>query len=278
MKRGLIMWSIVALLAACSDDDDFRPSILNTGEEEWTELDEWIMENFTEPHNIEVIYQWDDFESNQEYNLVPPAEDKVLPFLEVIQQVWVEPYMEVAGASFFSPLCPKQIMLVGSAGYNTDGTYLMGEAEGGNKITMYNLNYDDPKNATMVEQYTHNFHHEFAHILHQTVEYPEAFGLLSADAYTSGWTTESNWFAKGCISRYALADADEDFAEMLAYFVHSPETKWKQYMNSGGAEGSKKLKEKETLLLNYMQSVWGIDLHAVREKVLAAMLKVQLQK
>lgn len=276
MKRWLTIWSMVALLAACSEEE-FRPSILDTTEEKKTELDEWIMKNFTEPHNIEIIYQWDDFESNQEYNLVPPAEDKVQLFLEVIQQVWVEPYLEVAGASFFSPLCPKQIMLVGSAGYNTDGSYLMGEAAGGNKITMYNLNYDNPKSANMIAQYTHNFHHEFSHILHQTVEYPEAFGLITADAYTSSWANESSSFSKGCISKYAMADADEDFAEMVAYYVHSTDVQWSQYMSSGGTEGSKKLKEKETIMLNYMQSVWGINLHDVREKVLAAMMKVQME-
>lgn len=275
MKRWLIIWSVAALLSACSDED-FRPSILDTTEENRTELDNWIMKTFTGPHNIEIIYQWDDYESNQEYNLVPPSEDKVQAFLEVIKQVWVEPYMEVAGASFFSPLCPKQIMLVGSPGYNTDGTYLMGEAAGGNKITMYNLNYDNPKSANMVNVTTHNFHHEFCHILHQTVEYPEAFSLISGDAYTSSWQNETSSFAKGCISKYAMADADEDFAEMVAYFVHSTATQWSQYMNSGGAEGSRKLKEKETIILNYMQSIWGINLHAVREKVLAAMLKVQM--
>ena len=51
---------------------------------------------------------------------------------------------------------------------------------------------------------------------HQTVEYPESFGLVTADVYTSNWATvSSGWFQSGCISNYAMADADEDFAVEL---------------------------------------------------------------
>ena len=271
MKKWLLIWSLAVLFAACSDED-FHPSILEVEEEELSELDQWIMDNFTKPYNIEILYQWVDFESNQDYNLVPPEEDKVRPFLEVIKTVWVDPYLKVAGDDFFATLCPKQVMLIGSAGYNEDGTYLLGEAAGGNKITMYNLNYDDPKSDNMVLQYVHNFHHEFSHILHQTVEYPESFGLVTADVYTSNWATvSSGWFQSGCISNYAMADADEDFAEMFSYYVHSTEQQWDSYMLAGG----EKIQEKETLLLNYMQSVWGVDMDALRAEVLTAIEKVK---
>ena len=122
MKKWLLIWSLAVLFAACSDED-FHPSILEVEEEELSELDQWIMDNFTKPYNIEILYQWEDFESNQDYNLVPPEEDKVRPFLEVIKTVWVDPYLKVAGDDFFATLCPKQVMLIGSAGYNEDGTY-----------------------------------------------------------------------------------------------------------------------------------------------------------
>jgi len=271
MKKWLLIGVMAALFAACSDED-FQPSILNTEEEEgMTELDRWIFDNYTSLYNIEILYRWDDFESNPEYNLVPPYESKVEPFLRVIRKVWIEPYIEIAGKNFFSSLCPKQIMLVGSAGYSSDGTYLLGEAEGGNKITMYNLNMDDAASENTMTLYTHNFHHEFSHILHQTVEYPEAFELISAADYTTSWTSVSEPYKLGFVSQYAAADPDEDFAEMIAYFLHwSPDT-WDSYIKA-----SPKIKEKETIIFNYMKSVWGIDMYELRTKVREAMDEVLL--
>ena len=96
--------------------------------------------------------------------------------------------------------------------------------------------------------------------------------MVTADVYTSNWATvSSGWFQSGCISNYAMADADEDFAEMFSYYVHSTEQQWDSYMLAGG----EKIQEKETLLLNYMQSVWGVDMDALRAEVLTAIEKVK---
>lgn len=277
MKKWLLIWSLAALFAACSEED-FEPSILSTTTEEgMTALDRWIYENYTEPYNIEILYRWDDFESDPNYNLVPPDEDRVEPFLRVLRKVWIEPYLEVAGEDFFAELCPKQIMLVGSAGYNSDGTYLLGQAEAGNKITMFNINLDDPAEENTMTLFTHNFHHEFSHILHQTIEYPEAFALISANEYTESWTSLSNYLNLGFVSLYAAADADEDFAEMFATFLRVDDEMWNNYMNAAdNQEARDKVQEKATLMLNYMQSSWGIDMYELREKVHAGMEAVLL--
>ena len=264
------------MFAACSEED-FEPTILSTTTEEgMTELDRWIYENYTKPYNIEILYRWEDFESDPNYNLVPPYEDRVEPFLRVLRKVWIEPYLEVAGEDFFAGLCPKQIMLVGSAGYNSDGTYLLGQAEAGNKITMFNINLDDPAEENTMILFTHNFHHEFSHILHQTIEYPEAFALISADEYTESWTSV-DYLNLGFVSTYAALDADEDFAEMFALFLRVDDEMWNNYMNAAdNQEARDKVQEKATLMLNYMQSSWGIDMYELREKVHAGMEAVLL--
>lgn len=269
MKRWFIIWSLAALFAACSEEK-FHPSILNTKEETMSELDRWVTDSFRIPHNIEVIYHWDDFESDPSYVLVPPSEEKVEPFLRVIRKMWINPYTELAGLNFFNKYCPKQIMLVGSAGYNTDGTYTMGQTETGSKITIYNLNMDTPTDENAMKSYTHTFHHEFAHVFHQTEELPEAFELVTADAYTSNWasvTANDALNTYGCISSYAMADADEDFAEMVAWFLIKSQEDWEKIVNNRFNEGCKKIKQKETIMLNYMKSVWGIDMYQLREKV-----------
>lgn len=170
-------------------------------------------------------------------------------------------------------------MLVGSAGYNEDGTYTMGQTESGSKITIFNLNMDNPAEENAMVSYTHTFHHEFAHVFHQTVELPEAFELVTANAYTSSWTSVSNTDALntyGCISAYAMADADEDFAEMIAYFLRMNKENWEKIVNNQFNEGCKKIKEKETIMLNYMQNVWGINMYQLREKVQRGMNDILL--
>lgn len=269
MKKWFIIWSLAALFVGCSEEK-FHASILDTEEESMSELDRWVTDSFRIPHNIEVIYHWDDFESDPAYVLVPPSEEKVEPFLRVIRKMWINPYTELAGLDFFNTYCPKQIMLVGSAGYNTDGTYTMGQTETGSKITIYNLNMDTPTDKNAMLSYTHTFHHEFAHVFHQTEELPEAYELVTANAYTSSWATISRNDAVnkyGCITSYAMCDADEDFAEMVAYFLITEPKEWEKIVDNQFNEGCKKIKQKETIMLNYMKSVWGIDMYRLREKV-----------
>lgn len=261
----------VSVFVGCSSEEDFHPSIFSSTDEEAgrTELDQWIWDEFTSKYNIEIKYRWDDFEANQEYVLVPPMEEKVRPFLETIIKGWIEPYeASTAGPTFFKEMSPKQIMLIGSAGYNADGTFLLGEAERGNKITMFNLNGSDPTKANILELNLHNFHHEFIHVLHQTIEIPEAYELLSTADYTTDWSSMTSPNKKGFISKYAAMDVDEDFAEMIAWFIHDDEALWQQRLAAGGdSYGSTILKTKEQIILNYMRNNWKIDLYQIRAAV-----------
>ena len=223
--KYLFIVAIAACFMACSDDDDFQDTILEIVSEEQTPLDEWIRGNFTETYNIRVIYKWKTFEVTPELNLVPVEEDKVILFLQIIQKVWMNPYIQLGGASFFKQTTPKQIALVGSIGFMEDGLYLIGEAERGRRITILGLN-TRPIDEMHVQQFTHDFHHEYMHILNQLKSYPPAFETISAGEYTTAWTQISNPFVEGFISNYAMADANEDFAEMASYFVILNANSW----------------------------------------------------
>lgn len=269
----------LSLFQACSDDDDFKPSIIDMTEEIPTELDTWLSDNYTSPHNIAILYRWNDFEANQEYTLVPPKEDKVQPFLRMIKRIWIMPYLEGPGKVFFNQNCPKQIMLVGSAGYNPEGSFLMGEAEGGHKITIYDVNNSDPTDVSLsstalyelIWKYAHNFHHEFAHVLHQKVEYTDAFEAISSGDYTSSWASVNPW-NKGFITSYAALDADEDFAEMISIYITSTAETWAKYMSNYDAEEIlPKMQEKEKIVREYLKKEWNINIDDLRASVLQAM-------
>jgi substrate import-associated zinc metallohydrolase lipoprotein len=261
---------------ACSDDDDFQDSILKTNPEVQTPLDEWIWDNFTEKFNIRIIYKWKTFEISPELNLVPVEEDKIVPFLQIIQQVWMGPYIQLGGEVFFKETTPKQIALVGSVGFMEDGVYLLGEAERGRRITILGLNTRQIDEQRVL-QFTHDFHHEYTHILNQLKSYPPAFEAISAGAYTSTWTQVTNPYAEGFISNYAMADANEDFAEMVSYFVILNDSSWELRFQAAGGVGSdayNKLKEKETIMLQYMKNMYNIDMYTLRDLVQVQMSKI----
>jgi substrate import-associated zinc metallohydrolase lipoprotein len=279
--RQLKYWFVVALVAicsACSDDDDFQDSILEIIPETRSELDEWIWDNFTEDYNIRVIYKWKTFEISPELKLVPVNEDKVVPFLEVIRKVWMQPYIQLGGEVFFKETTPKQIALVGSVGFMEDGYYLLGEAERGQRITILGLN-TRVIDKDLVEQYAHDFHHEYTHILNHIKSYPPAFETISAAQYTSSWaqTALSEVLGQGFISNYAMSDAVEDFAEMLSWFVIYDEARWDLRLQASGGPGSvgySRLKEKETIMIQYMKNMYNIDMYALRALVQRAMADV----
>jgi substrate import-associated zinc metallohydrolase lipoprotein len=264
--------------AACSDDDNFQESILNTEPEPQTALDEWIWDNFTEQFNIRVIYKWKTFEISPELLLVPVEESKVIPFLEVIRKVWMQPYIQLGGDIFFKETTPKQIALVGSVGFMEDGLYLLGEAERGRRITIFGLN-TLPITASRVEKFAHDFHHEFSHILNQLKSYPPAFESISAGSYSSTWmqATPSEYLGAGFISEYAMSDAVEDFAEMVSWFLIYDATRWENRFLAAGGPGTvgyNKLKEKETIMLQYMKNMYNIDMYALRNLVQIEITKV----
>ncbi|MDL2319763.1 putative zinc-binding metallopeptidase [Alistipes sp. OttesenSCG-928-B03] len=271
LKYFVAALAVAMTAIACSDDDDFRDSIISTTPEPQTEVDKWIRSNFG-VYNIDVIYKWHDFETNQEYDLTPPDESRVVPCLSVIQRIWMKPYIELGGELFFKKTAPKQLMLLGSEGYLEDGNTILGEAEQGMRITLYNLNSQNPKNDNVVSNYTHTFHHEFVHILHQLVKYPTAYEALCSDKYTQSWQSYhiNTALGLGFINPYAMENANEDFAEMIARFIIFDASTWQAQFNqaqSQSIEGYRILREKETLILQYMQSVWGIDLYKMRELV-----------
>ena len=71
--------------------------------------------------------------------------------------------------------------MIGSPSYNpASGTETLGYAEGGLKISLMNANHMSIYNIEdLNEKFFKTMHHEFSHILHQTIEYPQDFRLLA---------------------------------------------------------------------------------------------------
>jgi len=264
------------LATACSKDDKFEPTIFDTTPPVLKGLDLWIMDNITIPYNIEVIYKWRDVETDLGRNLTPPLESKADGFVKILKDIWINPYVDEAGDVFFKMLSPKQLLLIGSSAYNSNGTITLGSAEGGRKIVIYEINLLDKTNKARLRKYMKTIHHEFGHIANQTVEIPVEYEMVTPN-YRSDWNnvSEQGAYDAGFISPYAMSAPTEDFVEMLAILLTNSKTEWDALLEKPATpEAKAALKRKLELVVSYYKNVWKIDLWSLQSRCEAAINNV----
>lgn len=64
----------------------------------------------------------------------------------MVKHIWLDAYKEVMGDQFMKTYSPRVMQLVGSAAYDSQSSIVMGTAEGGLKVTLYNVNIIDIDN------------------------------------------------------------------------------------------------------------------------------------
>ncbi|MBV7528594.1 putative zinc-binding metallopeptidase [Chitinophaga sp. sic0106] len=257
-------------LVSCKKEDDLNKPLVGLGGDTWakTPLDNWLYSIFTQPYNLEVKYRWDGSELDPSKVLVPPDTSRVRPLMEIVNSAWIEPYVAEKGADFIKLYSPKQYMLVGSVEYNTGGTVKLGEAEGGFRVTLYNVNNFVKSNRANVQQVLKTIHHEFTHILHQTVEIPKEYPLLTGGGYTSDWNNQTLTEALqlGFISQYSRAAPNEDFAEMVSIMLTQGRGGYETLLRTTGTNLAI-IRKKESIVVGYFKQTWGIDFTALQTKV-----------
>lgn len=256
----------VMVTVACQDpyNTDVDPSktdyVKNPTTEE-TELDNWIFDNFTAPYNIEVKYRWDVSELDETKTLVPPIPSKTEEIMQVVKDVWIVPYIQEAGETFLKTYCPKQFVLVGSPNYNPGGTITLGTAEGGRKIVLFTINEFDENNRGVVKEQMHTVHHEFAHILHQNILYPNEFKTITPGEYTADWTNipVAEAQSKGFITSYAMSAPDEDFVELIAMMLTEGRESFDRIVCAiPDANGQDIIRRKQQIVENYFVDSYDI--------------------
>lgn len=277
MKQLIGIFIALATLSlwSCSEDD-LDPNSIFGGTETGkvpNEFDTWLLDNYTTPYNIEFKYRFEDMESDDEYNLVPADYDRAIALAKFTKYLWLESYEELLGPEFIRTYCPRTMFLVGSPAYNTSGSVVLGTAEGGLKITLYNVN-DISLTSIDVESlnywYFKTMHHEFAHILHQTKDYSTDFNEITPSNYQGGaWVNLSDEEAldMGFVSAYASSETQEDFVEIISIYVTHTAEYWDSLVGSASAEGQGYINQKLELVKDYMTTTWGIDLDELRDIV-----------
>lgn len=220
------LFGATLLLGGCREEEKIADDLYipGLGGEKYAEneLDKWLYQNYTLPYNIDVVYRWDaaqTYSSLSEVQLVPVEFDAVQPMMAALRDVWFEPYIQATGNSqdFLKEVAPKKIVLVGSPEYQ-NGSNKLGEAKGGRKILLLNVNNFDASDENELKESLHTIVHEFTHILHQTKLFDKKYQEISTGRYNSNWTLLKDPEARrlGFITSYAMLNKDEDFAEMVS--------------------------------------------------------------
>lgn len=276
MKKNKIYIFIVVLFAAlfvsCSEDDLNSESVITEAQRVENDFDRWIVKHYVTPYNIDFKYRMEDIESDRDYNLIPADYTKSVQLAKLVEFLCLNVYDEVTGSKeFIRDYFPKMIHLVGSPAYD-EGQITLGTAEGGLKVTLYNVNTLDPHNPDIEVLnfwYFKTMHHEFTHILHQTVEFPKEYYEVSTGRYTgAGWVniTDEKALKRGFITNYASTEVHEDFAETVANYVTHDEAWWQQQLSIAG-DGASYIDQKLELAKSYMTETWNIDLESLRDIV-----------
>lgn len=273
MKYLSVMLAALLLISCSEEKLDPNSQIFDTTVEQ-NEFDEWLVENYVTPYNIEFIYRMEYIESDMNYYLVPAEYEKSIQIAKLMIHLCLEAYDEVTGSrDFIKTYFPKMIHIIGSAAYRNNGTMVLGTAEGGLKITLYMINSLQLDPEYLNEYYFHTMHHEFAHILHQTKPYSSDFEMISGnqyvkDTWNSTYKSDEDAQQKGFITPYASSEANEDFVELLSTYITNTPEFWADMLKTAGKTGSAIISQKFDIVYNYMKNTWGIDLDELQAVIL----------
>jgi substrate import-associated zinc metallohydrolase lipoprotein len=256
-------------LTSCSEDALDDTSVVKDSTRPKTAFDLWLHKNYVETYNINLKYRLEDMETDFTYTLAPADLSNSVKLAHIVLHTWLQAYDEVAGIDFTRQLAPKVFQFVGSPAFETDNRYMMGQAEGGMKITLFDVNELKITRSFLNNSYFQSIHHEFTHILTQTKDYDTDYQKISeglyepASWYASG-KTESYALQRGFISTYAMKEYNEDFAETMAFYLVYTPAEWQQKMTTAGTDGAAIISQKLQMIRSYMQTTWNIDIDDLR--------------
>jgi substrate import-associated zinc metallohydrolase lipoprotein len=291
VKLSFLLLLLSLAFVACKEENLGNvEEVSGLGGDKWVPgpIDKWIDDSLVAPYNISVSYKWDQFEYGELTKILTPTdESKVIPMMSAICRTWIAPYLEVAGLEFFNRYSPKFFILSGSYRYNSDGSFVAGQAEGGRKVILLGANYfkvkgmegyDPGRDSTYVKMIViRAIQHEFGHILHQNIMYPSEYRQISKGKYQGGnWINYDDGTAlrDGFITSYAMSGFDDDFVEMIAIMLVEGKAGFDKIVNSipegtsdngtTKAQAQQALRSKEAAVVDYYKKAWKIDFYALQ--------------
>lgn len=271
--QTIIALSVVLMVTACGEDDDFTESIFDTNisavdqSAATAPFDQWLYDNFVVPYNTEIQYKFNFTASDLGYQLAPADYKKSQLLSHFIKYLFYEVYdkygeKDASGnAIFMKKYGPRIFHFIGSSAYSpTTGTETLGYASAGVKITLINVNemrevtngmtFNQDDIFVLNERQFHTMHHEFSHILHQTKSYPTSFGIVTSGTYDPrSWQERDSCdsHSLGYVTQYGSSANYEDFVETLSCTITDTDGRWMNTIIEGCLNGGVKAGDKEQI-------------------------------
>ena len=278
MKRYIlhiaIVLAVLCTASACVKDEMSPNSVITVTQTKQNDFDRWLAANFLLPYNIDFKYRFEMNESDMNYFTIPADYEYSVVMAHLVKYLCVETYDEVAGITFTRTYFPKMFFLTGEWEYRNNGTIILGTAEGGKKIFLAGVNLL-PQYMKTPEDLNHFYiktiHHEFTHILNQTIDYPVDFSMITGTDYVAdSWSDapfNTTFLQRGFITDYAQHSDGEDFAEMLSEYITHDQQWWDIQIDKAGEKGYL-INAKLDIVRSYMQDSFNIDIDVLRATVL----------
>ena len=290
IKALFLSLMVMAAVSSCKKDEINVADTANLnglGGDQWAKgpIDKWIYDTLTVPYNISVKYKWDQFEDLSDITkiLVPPKEEYIIPVLSSVKKVWIDTYIAESSELFIKRLAPKFFYMIGSPAYE-DGAIKLGVAEGGRKIILLAVNFTKVKgmegyrasDSVWLKEMFKTINHEFGHILHQNILYPNEFKTLNPALYTSEWINYTDAAARrdGFITAYSMNNPDDDFVELISVMLTEGKAGYERMLaaipdattarGTTRAQAIARLRAKESIVVNYYKQVWNIDFYRLQ--------------
>ncbi|QQT27125.1 MULTISPECIES: putative zinc-binding metallopeptidase [Sphingobacterium] len=281
--RTIILLSLasLSLFNSCEKSDKLdSKSVFVDSDKPKNALDNYIYENITKPYNIQILYKYVDRESDVNYHLVPATYDGSVRLTKLLIYLGTGPYDQVTGSKqFVRDNFARLFNYIGNVAVQNNGSVILGTAENGAKISLYNvinLNATSGLNQAFLNQYYFKtVHHETQHIFNQRKPFPTGFNEITGTAYVDDawnqvWASSGAAIAAGFISTYASKAPTEDFAELYSFYITRSQAEFDAMLNVTGstAAGRALIASKLTIVKNYMNSEWGINMDQLRQVIL----------
>ena len=279
MKKIGIIYILAAAVSlctvSCEKEQLSSESVIKVSQYEENDFDKWLRVNYLTPYNIDFIYRYEFIESDMNYYTVPADMECSIMMAHLVKYLCIESYDEVAGVAFTRQYFPKMFFLIGEFEYRNNGTMILGTAEGGKKILLSGLNYlkSIVSNIEALNYYyIKTIHHEFVHILNQTVDFSADYQLITGSGYVADSWSEypynEGYLQRGFISAYSQQSVDEDFAEMMSTYITNSEEWWNEQMETAGEVGRMYITKKLDLVRTYLSDHFNIDLDILRSTLM----------
>lgn len=297
LKIMIIPFLLMGIMTSCedklSDNSVFPDSTWPDTTKSTYAFDCWLRDSYVSPYNIEFRYQLQDESTDMSYNLVPAGFEQAQITAHCVKYLWLDVYQkQVSDPNFLKFYAPRIINILGCPAINAaQGTETLGVAEGGYKITLYNMNDMNewlPKdgrkvNVAMMNKYIfHVMHHEFSHILHQAKSFPKEYEAISGgqyDAQNWQYMSDVDAYRMGFVTPYSRSEAHEDFVEVISSYITDSIGQWKErgfeFSEDNthligfdeNLDGTKIINQKIDMAKTWLLEKYGITLDSLRAEV-----------